>query len=47
MDDENFVKGIQLMEKPNVKWDDIAGLESAKEQLKISIIFPMKFPSVF
>ena len=30
-----------------MKWEDIAGLEVAKQQLKITIIFPSLFPDVF
>lgn len=36
-----------LQEKPNVKWEDIAGLESAKEALKEAVILPIKFPHLF
>ena len=36
-----------LMEKPNVKWDDVAGLETAKEALKEAVIMPIKFPHLF
>jgi len=36
-----------LTEKPNVKWDDVAGLEQAKEALKEAVILPMKFPHLF
>ena len=36
-----------LQEKPNVKWDDIAGLEAAKEALKEAVILPIKFPHLF
>ncbi len=35
------------MEKPNVKWDDVAGLEGAKESLKEAVILPIKFPHLF
>lgn len=35
------------MEKPNVKWSDIAGLEGAKEALKEAVILPIKFPHLF
>jgi vacuolar protein-sorting-associated protein 4 len=35
------------MEKPNVKWDDVAGLEGAKEALKEAVILPIKFPHLF
>lgn len=35
------------MEKPNVQWDDVAGLEGAKEALKEAVILPVKFPHLF
>ena len=35
------------MEKPNIKWDDVAGLELAKESLKEAVILPIKFPHLF
>ena len=34
-------------ERPNVKWDDVAGLEAAKEALKEAVILPVKFPQFF
>lgn len=36
-----------ISEKPNVSWDDIAGLESAKEALKEAVILPTRFPQFF
>ncbi|KAG1775036.1 P-loop containing nucleoside triphosphate hydrolase protein [Suillus placidus] len=36
-----------LAEKPNVKWDDVAGLEGAKASLKEAVILPIKFPHLF
>lgn len=39
--------GAILSEKPNVKWDDVAGLEGAKEALKEAVILPVKFPQFF
>ena len=35
-----------VTEKPNVKWDDVSGLEHAKEALKEAVILPVKFPQV-
>ena len=37
----------QLEEKPNVHWDDIAGLSIAKYFLKNTVIFQIKFPHLF
>jgi SpoVK/Ycf46/Vps4 family AAA+-type ATPase len=39
--------GAIVMEKPNIKWDDVAGLEAAKEALKEAAILPIKFPHLF
>lgn len=36
-----------IREKPNVKWSDVAGLESAKQALKEAVILPVKFPQFF
>lgn len=38
---------VVVSEKPSVKWDDVAGLESAKESLKEAVIMPVKFPQLF
>lgn len=35
------------MEKPNVKWDSIAGLDAAKGALKEAVIAPIKLPQLF
>jgi ATP-dependent 26S proteasome regulatory subunit len=39
--------GVIVAEKPNVQWDDVAGLEAAKEALKEAVILPIKFPQLF
>lgn len=39
--------GAILSETPNIKWEDIAGLEMAKEALKEAVILPVKFPQLF
>ncbi|KZV95632.1 vacuolar protein sorting-associated protein 4 [Exidia glandulosa HHB12029] len=39
--------GAILTDKPNVKWDDVAGLEAAKDSLKEAVILPIKFPHLF
>ena len=37
----------QLEKKPNVHWDDIAGLTVAKGSLKETVVLPIKFPQLF
>ncbi|KAG5189293.1 katanin like protein [Tribonema minus] len=39
--------GAVVSEKPNVKWDDVAGLEAAKSALKEAVILPARFPQLF
>jgi vacuolar protein-sorting-associated protein 4 len=41
------LQGAILSEKPNVRWEDVAGLENAKEALKEAVILPIKFPHLF
>ncbi|KRX10988.1 P-loop containing nucleoside triphosphate hydrolase [Pseudocohnilembus persalinus] len=45
------IQNIQQLQnqskKYNITWDDIAGLESAKEALKEAVIMPLKFPKFF
>ncbi|TKY53492.1 suppressor of K(+) transport growth defect 1 [Spatholobus suberectus] len=38
---------VIIREKPNVRWSDIAGLESAKQALQEAVILPAKFPQFF
>jgi SpoVK/Ycf46/Vps4 family AAA+-type ATPase len=33
-----------VREKPNVRWEDVGGLEQAKKVLQEAVILPMKFP---
>jgi transitional endoplasmic reticulum ATPase len=36
-----------LVQVPNVKWDDIGGLESAKQELREAVEWPLKYPDSF
>jgi hypothetical protein len=36
-----------ITEKPNVKWEDVAGLDKAKTTLQEAVILPTKFPQLF
>ena len=53
-DFEAALRGMQpstmrevLIEKPNVHWDDIGALESAKQELKEAVEWPLKYGKVF
>ncbi len=48
------LKGMQpstmrevLIEKPNIKWEDIGALEDAKQELKEAVEWPLKYGRVF
>jgi len=36
-----------LVETPNIKWDDVGGLEGVKQELKEAVEWPLKFPDSF
>ncbi|XWS75334.1 hypothetical protein CRYUN_Cryun01aG0077500 [Craigia yunnanensis] len=38
---------VIIREKPDVKWSDVARLESAKQALQEAVILPVKFPRFF
>ena len=41
------LSGTLVTEMPNVKWDDVAGLENAKQALKEAVILPIQYPQLF
>lgn len=50
----NAMKGLQpstmrevLIEKPNVRWEDIGALDDAKQELKEAVEWPLKYGKVF
>ncbi len=36
-----------LIEVPNVRWDDIGGLEDVKQELREAVEWPLKYPKAF
>ncbi|TGZ65306.1 hypothetical protein CRM22_005928 [Opisthorchis felineus] len=36
-----------FLENPNVRWDDIIGLSSAKRLVKEAVVYPIKYPQLF
>jgi AAA+ superfamily predicted ATPase len=38
---------LVVREKPNVKWDDVIGLDDAKRAIRESIVFPYERPDLF
>jgi len=38
---------LVLKEKPNVKWDEVVGLEPAKKAIKEAIVYPVQRPDLF
>ncbi len=41
------IQGMIISEKPDVKWEDVANLEEAKQALRESIILPILRPDLF
>lgn len=41
------LSSVILSERPNVSWDEVAGLSTAKDALKEAVILPIKFPQLF
>lgn len=36
-----------LVQVPNVKWDDVGGLDDVKQELKEAVEWPLKHPEKF
>ncbi|KIH92324.1 hypothetical protein SPBR_02279 [Sporothrix brasiliensis 5110] len=43
---ESLLSSI-VTESPNVRWEDVAGLASAKDELQEAVVFPLRFPHMF
>eukprot|EP00392_Amoebophrya_sp_AT5.2_P005785 g5795.t1 len=41
------LSGAIVMERPNLRWSDIAGLEEAKRTLRQTVELPLEFPHLF
>lgn len=46
-DSKERVKSLVLAEKPSISFDDIAGLEDVKENIKKAIVYPFKHPEEY
>jgi len=44
---KNSFDEMVMKEKPNVRWDDVVGVEDAKKALRESIVYPTKRPDLF
>ncbi|CAD6522511.1 ATPase central domain-containing protein [metagenome] len=45
--DENDFEELVMKEKPNVTWEEVIGLDDAKNALRESIVYPTKRPDLF
>jgi len=43
----NNLSNAIITEKPNISWEDIAGLEQAKRSLQEAVIYPIRYPNLF
>ena len=44
---KNELDSLIMKEKPNVSWDEVVGLDDAKNALRESIVYPAKRPDLF
>ena len=44
---KDSLKGTIAANRPRTSWDDVAGLEGAKETLKEAVVLPVRFPQLF
>ena len=44
---KNQLSDAIVKEKPDVKWEDVAGLENAKKAIQEAVILPIQFPNFF
>ena len=35
------------LQNPDVRWDDIVGLDTAKQLIKEAVVYPLKYPELF
>lgn len=42
-----FVPSDIIITNPKVKWNDIAGLDSAKQLVMEAVVMPLKYPQFF
>ena len=45
--EESPIDNLMMLEKPNVTWEEVVGLEDAKMAVEDSIVFPVKRPDLF
>ena len=43
----DMIQGTIMTEKPDVKWDQIAGMDEAIQAIREAVILPMKHPDLF
>jgi len=46
-EEEGSFEALVLKEKPNVRWDEVIGLEQAKKAIKEAIVYPVQRPDLF
>lgn len=46
-EEDSQIDNLMIIEKPNVTWEDVVGLEDAKMAIEDSIVFPFKRPDLF
>lgn len=45
--EDPYVRAMEVIERPNVRWEDVGGLEDVKQLVKEVVELPLKYPEMF
>lgn len=45
--EDPYVRAMEVIERPNVRWEDVGGLEDVKQLVREVVELPLKYPEMF
>jgi len=45
--EDPYVRAMEVIERPNVRWEDVGGLEEVKQLVREVVELPLKYPEMF
>ena len=45
--EDPYVRAMEVIERPNVRWEDVGGLDDVKQLVKEVVELPLKYPEMF